>query len=256
MIKVIDKSLNIIEILARNPQREFTLTEIADELKMDRGTCSNIIRTLQQRGYIQQSAPRCGYKFGYMFYKLTDNPVNNENLTIIANDNIITLGEKLNESAVLSIIKNDKRIVLVCTIPNREQTIRTNIEKSVYKTNTGRVIIANYSPEHLQRFVSRVGFPTKDEWPEIYNSPQPEKEFFNRLAEIKTAGYELFTGNNDIVALAAPLFRKGHVVGSVGVYLPSSRMNKTILSSVLECARSINEKINAAFKPDPYGSKN
>ena len=56
------------------------------------------------------------------------------------------LGNETNESAILSIIKNDKRIVLFYTTPDRELIVRPNIDKSVYSANTGRVILAHYSP--------------------------------------------------------------------------------------------------------------
>ena len=243
MIKVIEKALNIVEILARNPVKEWSLSEISGELQMDKGTCANIIKTMLDRGYIQHAGPRSGYKFGYMFYKLTDNSVNNEDLTFIANDDIIALGEKLNERIVLSIIKNDKRIFLMTTTPNREQLIKVHIDKSVYVASTGRVIIANYSPSHLQRFISRVGLPTEDEWPEIYRAQCPEKEFANRLAEIKLKGYDVLIGRDNVVGISVPLFRGGHVIGSIGCFLPQERMSGTILPTIMETAEIINYKL-------------
>ena len=42
MIKVIEKALNILELLAGEQDREISLGEIASTLNMDRGTCSNI----------------------------------------------------------------------------------------------------------------------------------------------------------------------------------------------------------------------
>ena len=53
-IKVIEKALNILELLASEESREFPLGAIADTLNMDHGTCSNIIKTLASRGYINQ----------------------------------------------------------------------------------------------------------------------------------------------------------------------------------------------------------
>ena len=52
MIKVIDKALNILELLANEQNKKFQLGEIADTLKMDHGTCANIIKTLAARGYV------------------------------------------------------------------------------------------------------------------------------------------------------------------------------------------------------------
>ena len=149
MIKVIEKALNILELLAAEQNREIGLGEIASTLGMDRGTCSNIIKTLVARGYIQQDGPRQGYRFWYMPYKLTNSLINNEELTKIARDDVDKLGRSLNETAILSCIKNDKRIVLYNTNPDRELIVKSNFSKSIYSANTGRVILANYTPAHI-----------------------------------------------------------------------------------------------------------
>ena len=253
-IKVIEKALNILELLASEESREFPLGEIADTLNMDHGTCSNIIKTLALRGYINQKGPRCGYKFGYMLYKLTNSAINNEELTKIARDEIDALGRKLNETAILSCIKNDKRVVLYNTVPDRELIVRTNVDKSIYSANTGRVIIANYTPAHLEKCLIRLGLPSKEEWPEIYRSDNPQGELVNRLASIRVAGYEIHHDSNGIVGTAAPIFKAGHVVGSVGVYMPNTRYinEKFILAAVLDSAAEINRKIKLTEDIDRY----
>ena len=245
MIQSILKAMNIIEYLALNPNREVPLREIADALEMDLSTCANIIKTLASRGYIQQSAPRCGYKFGYMFYKLTGTAMMHEELTKIARDDVQKLGDSTNESAILSIIKNDKRIVLFHTTPNRELIVRPNIDKSVYSANTGRVILANYTSDHLEKFIIRNNLPTQKEWPSLYKAESPDLEFRRRLHKIHKMGYEIDYDSSGIVGFAAPLWRKGHVAGSVGIYLPASRMDneEKFLRMILDTAESINKKL-------------
>ena len=245
MIKVIEKALNILELLASEQNRKFQLGEIADTLNMDHGTCANIIKTLAFRGYVQQDGPRMGYKFGYMPFKLTNSAVNNEELTKTAREDIDRLGARLNETAILSCIKNDKRIVLYNTTPNRELIVRTNVDKSIYSANTGRVILANYTPAHLEKCIIRLGLPTKEEWPEIHESNNPHGELINRLTCIRSAGYEIHLDSNGIVGIAAPIFGGGHVLGSVGVYMPKMRyLNENeSLRLVLETADAINQKI-------------
>lgn len=245
VIKVLDKALNILELLGSEQNREFPLGEIADTLKMDHGTCANIIKTLTTRGYVNHDGPRQGYKFGYMPYKLTNTAINNEELTKIARDEIDRLGTSLNESAILSCIKNDKRIVLYHTVPDRDLIVRTNVDKSIYSANTGRVIIANYTPVHLEKCLIRLGLPSKEEWPEIYDSDNPQGELVNRLAAVRVAGYEIHHDTNGIVGVAAPIFKAGHVVGSVGVYMPKMRYTDegSILKKVLDTASAINKKI-------------
>lgn len=249
MIKAIIKALDILEFLADNKNREVALSEIADTLAMDHGTCANIIKTLSSRGYIQQKAPRQGYKFGYMPYKLTNSAINNEELTKIAREEIDRLGEELNETAILSCITNDKRVVLYDTIPERELVVRTNVDKTIYSANTGRVILANYSPGHLEKLIIRLGIPSEEEWPDIYISNNPKGELINQLMNIKSRGYEVYYDKNGIVGVAAPIFKKEHVVGSVGVYMPKLRFTneQDVINLVIETASRINDKIDKTY---------
>lgn len=245
MIQVICRAMGIIELLGTNPKKEFTVAEISSSLGLDKGTCTNILKTLASRGFIQQREPRSGYKLGYALYNITGCSVDNDELTKIARDDVEKLGAKLNESAILSMIRNDKRITLYSTIPDREIMVRTSNDKSVYSANTGRVILANYSPEHQEKFIIRKGLPEMNEWEEVASSDNPHGELVNRLLQIRNDGYAIMHDRNDIIGFAAPLFREGHVVGSIGVYLPSYRIGskEKILSAVLETAERINTKI-------------
>lgn len=245
MIQSISRALKILELLSANENKEVSLATISGKLGIDKGTCANIIKTLRVRGYIDQSAPRSGYRLGYKLYHLTGRAIENDSLTKIARADLQDLGDKLNESAILSVVRNDRRVILFSTNPDREIVVRTRLDKSIYPACSGRVIIANYTPEHLEQFIARNGLPSQDEWPEIYLSPNPEGELVNSLTQIKLNGYAIDYDSKGIVGFAAPLFKQGHIVGAVGVYLPTERLSdeKAILESVLSCARKINKKI-------------
>ena len=245
MIQVICRAMKIIELLGTNPSKEFTVTEISGSLKLDKGTCTNILKTLASGGFVQQSGPRSGYKLGYELYKLTTGSVDNDKLTKIAREDIERLGSRLNETALLSVIRNDKRIVLYSSEHNRSIIIRTPIGKSIYSANTGRVILANYTPAHMEKFIIRVGLPNKEEWPEVFSSDNPSGLLHNYLMQIRQDGYSTYEDSNGILGIAAPLFQNSHVVGSVGVYLPVSRLESkdAVLRAVLETANTVNRKI-------------
>lgn len=245
MIKSVAKALDILELLAANESRETGLAEIANKLDMDKGTCANLIKTLRMRGYVEQPEPRADYRIGYKLYHLTGRSIENDYLTKMARHDIEILGSSLNETAILSVIRNDHRIVLYGTVPDRGIVVRTNLDKSVYAACTGRAIIANYNPEHLHKFITRVGMPLPADWPEVYKSQNPEGELKNLLVAIKRLGYAIDHDANGVVGFAAPLFMDGHVVGAAGLYLPAIRLTneKAILEKVLQCADEINRKL-------------
>ena len=58
MIQVINRALNILEILAQEPDKEFGLSEIATTVELSAGTCANILKTLVYRNYVEQSGTK------------------------------------------------------------------------------------------------------------------------------------------------------------------------------------------------------
>ncbi len=245
MIQVLERAMKIVEMLGDNPGKAYPLSEIAAAVSLDKGTCSHILKTLSSRGFIRQDSPRSGYKLGYKFYYITGHPVENEELTKIARKDVESLGRELNETVLLAVVHNDKRIVLYSTVPERDLIVRTHRERNIYSVCAGRVIVANYTPAHLEKFIIRCGLPSEEEWPEIFRSAHPRQELANAFARIKQDGYEVLDDGHGLTGFAAPLFRDGHVVGSLGTYLPSSRMTDSgkILEKLLYYSGEINRKL-------------
>ena len=245
MIQVVERALNIVDLLGMNPQKGFSLSEIASAFSLDKGTCTRIMKTLLAKGYVQQDSPRSVYRLGYKLYHIIGHPVENDELTKTARKDIDVLGKTFNETALLAVVNNDTRVVLYSTTPDRDLIVRTNLERDVYSVCAGRVIIANYTPSHLEKLIARLGQPTREEWPELYRSEYPERELRNALTVIRQKGYDILDDKHGITGFAAPLFNRGHVVGSAGIYLPNERLKepKTILKALLECAASINQKL-------------
>ena len=73
MIQVINRALDILEIVAANPEKPTALGEIADALGLNHGTCANIMKTLVTRNYLEQVGTKKGYILGAKSYALTNN---------------------------------------------------------------------------------------------------------------------------------------------------------------------------------------
>jgi len=245
MIQVLDRAMKIVELLGEEPKKEFPLSQIAEKLNLDKGTCSRIIKSLSERGFVYQEVPRGGYKLGYKLYHITGSSVDNAELTKIARKDIDALGRELNETALLATIHNDKRIVLYSTVPDRNIMVRAYSVSPIYSVCAGRVILAHYTPSHLEKCIIRLGLPTKEEWPEIYISDSPEQELVNSLTKIKQNGFDILEDKNGLIGFAAPLFANGHVTGSIGTFLPINRLTdkKAILERLLFYAEEINRKM-------------
>ena len=250
MIQVLDRAMRIIELLGENPGKTYPLSEIAQTINLDKGTCARIVKSLSEKGFVQQEAPRSGYQLGYKLYHITGHPVENAELTKIARRDVEGLGAALNETALLAVSRNDRRVVLYSTVPDRSLVVRTNTERPIYSVCAGRVILANYTPAHLEKCLIRLGLPSREEWPEIYLSDSPEQALVNALTRIKQKGYDILDDRHGIVGFAAPLFQGGHVVGSLGTYLPAARITdpQKILDTLLYYTKEINLKLQRAVQ--------
>lgn len=105
MIQVIHRALSILEVIASSPKEDLSLSEIADSLQLNHGTCANILKTLVNRNYVEQIGAKKGYKLGYMAYQLTNSYTYYAELKEIAKPLIERLRDSINETVILSIIE-------------------------------------------------------------------------------------------------------------------------------------------------------
>ncbi|MBN1181062.1 MAG: helix-turn-helix domain-containing protein [Bacteroidales bacterium] len=222
MIQVLNRAFNILEYIASDSDKKFGLAEIADSLLLNHSTCANIIKTMLSREYIEQMGRRGGYRLGPKAYYLTGNFPFKKELLSISVELMKNLRSKLNEGIILAIMQNNKRILLHEEHSTHELQVVNHKEKEIYKTSTGRMILACMSRSDQEAYIKKYGLPDEDSWPEIEN----EEVFFNELIKIRKKQIAVHVAKSDIVGIAVPVFIKNTIVASLGVYLPETRFTK------------------------------
>ncbi|MDY9918728.1 MAG: helix-turn-helix domain-containing protein [Proteiniphilum sp.] len=240
MIQVINRALSILELIAKEPEKEVRLSEIADTLELNHSTCANILKTLINRDYVEQAVVKGGYKLGPMAFQLTNSNFYNMELLNAAKRPMQNLIEEINETVILSVIKNYKRVLLKEIPCSHEIQVRTTNQSSVYKATTGRVILSYYSPKEIEDFISKVGLPSEEDWPEV----KTKEELFQKLNEIKNNQFELSHNKNHVVGLATPIFKNKKVEASLGVYLPDIRFGKGEKNKIINALKVATTQIN------------
>src|SRR5688572_28631583 len=155
MIQVINRAMDILEMIAKNPEQIRSLTEIADSMNLNHATCANIIKTLVNRKYIEQVGHKKGYRLGQMSYALTNNFSYKRDLVQAAKEAMETLTKKINENTLLAIIKDNKRILLYDVPSDQDLQVRTSKEKNVYEAATGRLLLAYLTPKERENFITK-----------------------------------------------------------------------------------------------------
>lgn len=248
MIQVIHRALNILELVAKDRDKEYGLSEIADRLGLNHGTCANIIKTLVVRNYIEQEGKKRGYKLGLQAYYLTDNFSNKKELLRVSIEPMKVLRAKLNESCILAIMKDNMRVTLHQELSTHElQAVTGNEDMNIFLTATGRMILANMTPIEQDLFIQKYGLPN-DMWPEVKN----EEDLVTELGRVKEKQVSVHFADTHIVGVGAPIFKNDKIVASLGVYLPEVRFNykaqEQIFLEITKTARQISEEMGRMYQ--------
>jgi DNA-binding IclR family transcriptional regulator len=228
MIQVIEKVADIFVYLSKNKTREVPLSEIADTLNMNRATCANIIKTLKEVGFIEQKSYRKGYVLGDKLYAIVGVESDPNRMVALLKPLIDSLCKEVNENVMLSVIKNDKRVNVYSVKASHPIEAKIIYEMKAWQATTAKVIIAQYNATKLNDFLKLAGMPGKD-WPEV----KTRADLQNALDEIKAE--KCFTVINEHFAcIAAPVFKNGEAIASIGCYLPDMRLSESIQKNIEE----------------------
>ena len=245
MIQVINRALDILEYCAKHPEKDYSLTDIADHFGLNHATCANILKTLVHRKYIEQVGHKKGYRLGSMAYYLTGNISFRSNLVDLAKPVMKDLCEMLNESVIIAVInkQDNMRITLHTEYSSHELQVRANKGKNAYDTATGRLILAYLSEDDRMNIVKNKGLPSPFIWKEASTLEDLERE----LAKIREKGIAFQITASQVVGIAVPIFYKERVIAGLGIYLPEIRfvgeLKKLIIDQIIYSARKMSEQM-------------
>lgn len=244
MIQVIHRAMDILELIAKNAEKEKSLTEIADGLGLNHGTCANILKTLVSRKYVEQVGPKKGYRLGSMAYALTGNASYKRDLVLAARPVMEELTKSINENSLLAVLKEEKRLLLFDVQSDQDLQVRTTPEKNAYDSATGRLLLAYLSPAERENFIRKYGLPSAQVWKE---ASTPE-EFAEALDKIKAEEMATQISAKQIVGLAVPIRKDGQVVATLGLFLPETRFKgtwrKEVMAQLKKAAAHINQNLS------------
>ncbi len=243
MIQVIHRAMDILEFVAKDRKKEFGLGKISETLGLNKGTCANIVKTLVNRGYLEQSGKKRGYKLGPNSYYLTGNFSSKKELLQTSKEPMKQLLGEVNECCILAIIKDDKRYTLHKESSTQElQVITNNEEKNVYLTATGRMILACMSHKERELHIQKYGLPN-----EMWEGVRDKNDLIIELDKIKEKQLSIHFDGAHVVGVGAPIYKNEKVIASLGIYLPEVRFNyklqELIFSEISKTAKRISDNI-------------
>jgi len=228
MIQVLQRANDMLGLLAANPERSVGLGEIATTLRLNPGTCANILKTLVDCGLADQPDRKKGYRLGPKIFQWAGGAAYMEHLVGPARAVMAALRDTVGENVILAILRGGERIVLWEELATHELQARRIHVKSVYEASTGRLMLAFMNAEECDRFIAAYGLPPAAVWPEAATRETLEAE----LAEIRAQRLATQVTPTHVIGLAVPVEKAGKVVASLGIYLPEIRTNPARLADL------------------------
>lgn len=242
MIQVVNRAIDILELVARDGTKPKLLGEIAGELKLNAATCANIIKTLVSRGYLEKLQTQKGYILGRQIAAVNGAFFNHQALINAADPVMSNITRKLKENTLLAVLDGDHRNVIHRRDAGQLVQAHTPEVKKAYDSSTGRLLIAMMSDDALQNYILRYGLPGGHIWAEA-NS---RKKLLEQVKIIRKKGYALIEDSVQIVGIAAPVYQEGRLVAALSIYMPSFRFDAAIrikmIKTVLLSARKISRQ--------------
>lgn len=243
MIQVVHRTINILEFIARTPDRPRGLGEIAAAVQLNAATCARILKTLVATGYVAQIAPKKGYILGLMAYALSAGGPYRKDLIILAEPLMMDLVRTFQQTILLTALRHDQRVVLRQMNVGEMDAGQSGVQSVThpYQSATGRLLVAYLPDAERRQLIQRLPL-SADDWPEAC----PRPKLMAALDRIRADGWATrYIG--ETVGIAFPILGHDRALAALGMFLPEARFRgrhrERILQHLDNAAKSIHARI-------------
>lgn len=244
MIQVIIRAIDILDYVASFNKKPVQLIHIAAHAGLSQPTAANIVKTLVEKNYLEQVSRKEGYCLGIAAYQLSRNNDYQNNLLTAAKEPMKEITSLLNETSILAVIKNYKRLILHQVECNQVLKVTAIPEANVYNAATSRLLMAYFDDKELDKLIKNVGLPSSTIWPEATTKGGLE----NALKKIREAEFVQLVSIHHTVGFAVPVFKNGIVIAALSIFVPQSRYTdahkERISKLILTAAKKISAQLD------------
>lgn len=241
-LHTLQKGLALLETLEAAGSG-LTLTELARRLDESQTVVFRLLKTFEERGYVQQEPATKRYSLGLRVWEMGATVARRTGLVEVARPVIRWLTGVTGETSALVVLRDAD--VLYVDIAEGSEPLRVYAEVGqrapAYATASGKAMLAHHAgalPQVLERGLKRLTPSTVTSVAELER----------RLAEVRRTGLSVNQGErrDDIAAVAAPIFdAQGDCVAAVSLSGPRSRVSGEALDELKRHVRKAAEEISS-----------
>lgn len=235
-VKSADRVLDIFELFARWGQ-EMSHTEIAEHLGIPKSSLSQLLNTLEVRGYLELGNNKKNYRLGPALTKLSGQGASVRDLLSVAKPMLIELSQACGESSAVNVLQGDESVVVATVLgPHRLVThMREGDRAPLYATSGGKVLLAFLPVGMREEYLARVQFTST-----LPNTITTVTDLRKQIDKVRREGVaysnEEFTLG--IVGIAVPIGAgAGIPLASLNVAIPATRDSPEARERIISALR-------------------
>ncbi|PAE23725.1 IclR family transcriptional regulator [Bacillus sp. 7894-2] len=231
MVKSVSRALDIITLISLK-KNGLGVTEIANQIDINKSSVYRILSTLVQYGYIEQDTETGKYKLGYKFLEISSKLLESIDLRAEARPFLQELENETNE--VIHLVVYDQGEVVYIEKLEGNETLRMHSKVGkrapMHCTSVGKAILAHLPSSIVFDILERKGMPVHTD-----KTITDKDEFMKELGQVRQKGYALDLEENEygITCVAVPIFdHLGKVIAAVSISGPTIRMTDDRLDAL------------------------
>lgn len=219
MIESVRKAMQILVAVSDGKGEPIALKEISSRSAIPKPTCSHLLKTLTQDGYLKRISHSAGYVLGPATHYLSRYGRYENEMIALARPVMRWMEKKTGATVVLSVIENHQKYIIeyfdeAQNLFSEHPLIRTD---DIYRTATGRAILAEMSREEVEAVWEKSGPPPFGDWNEVTSL----ETLLSALDTVRGERIVISEGSlrkdSRTKGFAVPLFHGKACVGAVGL---------------------------------------
>ncbi|MBD3107985.1 IclR family transcriptional regulator [Bacillus sp. AGMB 02131] len=243
MVKSVSRALDIITMLSLK-KGGLGVTEIANNIDINKSSVYRILSTLVQYGYVEQDEETGRYKLGYKFLEISSKLLESIDLRGEARPFLQELESETNE--VIHLVVYDQGEVVYIEKLEGNETLRMHSKVGkrapMHCTSVGKAILAQLPDNVIEGIIERKGMPVH-----TVHTITDKEVLMKEIEQVRERGYALDLEENElgITCIAVPIFdHTGNVVSAVSISGPTIRMTEERLEQLHKRMITIGKQIS------------
>lgn len=243
IVKSVSRALDIIMLVSMK-KGGLGVTEIANQMDINKSSVFRILSTLVQYGYVEQVKETGRYKLGYTFLEISSRLLESMDLREEARPFLQELERETNEVIHLVVFDQGEVVYIEKLEGNEILRMHSKVGKRapMHCTSVGKAILAHLPSAVVLDILERKGLPVHTD-----KTITDQETLIQELIHVRKKGYALDLEENEygITCIAVPIFdHLGKVIAAVSISGPRIRMTDVRLEQLQPRIINIGKQIS------------